>query len=512
MDNDQLINHSLFFASMHHGLITSSYNFGATTERFSIKYSNLTSLMRKLILFSFLLNLLISNSIALDSFKQAQYMTDGQNLTSANGTFQLGFFTPGALTDRFLGIWFCASPQTVVWIANHDQPLNDTSGVLSISGNGNLVLADTYTGNTVWLSNSTNTTNPTSVRLLESGNLVLRDLITDSILWQSFDWPTNTILPGMKIGKDIKTGHKWSLISWHTSENPADGKYSYRMDTQGSPQLVMWAGTTKWYRTGPWIGTRFSGIPEMTTYQDMFSFNFTNGPDEISFGFSSKPGSLLSRVALNESGVVQRLVWDQNISSWSVFWSGPRDQCDYYSKCGVFGLCNANDATICSCLQGFEPKSLIDWYLRDNSQGCMRRVKLDCGNKDYGFYVVKWVKLPDTQSAIVDATISLDQCREKCMKNCSCVAYSSADTRNGGRGCIMWVDDLVDTRFIDGGQDLYIKIAQSELGTFIFICLSVILLFDSLFLGFRLWTVIYFPKSEFSHMSTPMNLKNHEMY
>ncbi|KAJ3698639.1 hypothetical protein LUZ61_002344 [Rhynchospora tenuis] len=423
--------------------------------------------MRILFFLPFLLNLL-SNSSALDSLKGPQYITDGQNLISANDTFQLGFFSTGASTNRFLGIWFNEAPQTVVWIANRDRPIYNSSGVLSISENGNLELTDTYMGNTVWFSNSTYTTNPTSVQLLESGNLVLRDLITNGILWQSFDWPTNTFLPGMKIGKNLKTGHEWSLASWLTSDNPENGKYHYTMDWQGSPEIVMWYGTTKRYRTGSWIGLRFSGIPEMSTYQDMFSFYFTNNSDEISFGYSSKPGALPSRVTLNESGVVQRLVWVQNISSWSTFWSGPRDQCDYYSKCGAFGVCNANAATICSCLQGFVPKSPINWYMRDNSQGCVRRVELG-GDKAYGFYVVKGVKLPDTHSAIVETIINLDQCREKCLHNYSCVAYSAADTRNGGSGCIMWFDNLVDTRFIDGGQVLYIKVAQSEIGTFLYL-------------------------------------------
>jgi hypothetical protein len=43
--------------------------------------------------------------------------------------------------------------------------------------------------------------------------------------------------------------------------------------------------------------------------------------------------------------------------------------------------------------------------MRDNSQVCVRRDKLECDNRGYGFYVVKVVKLPDTQSAIVDTTI-----------------------------------------------------------------------------------------------------------
>lgn len=93
------------------------------------------------------------------------------------------------------------------------------------------------------------------------------------------------------------------------------------------------------YRTGPWNGVRFSGIPEMTTFEDMFEFEFrvaTGG--EVSYQFRNLDGSPMSRVLLNESGVMQRMVWDRSVMSWSNFWSGPRDQCDNYGRCGAFGV------------------------------------------------------------------------------------------------------------------------------------------------------------------------------
>lgn len=440
--------------------------------------------MRKFLLFSLLI-LLVSLSVAVDLFRQHQNITYGEKLESVGGTFAFGFFATGASTKRyFLGIWFKVSPQAIVWVANRDSPLMSSSGVLSISDTGNLILLDNSNGSViVWSSNSSYTTNPTSVQLLDTGNLVLRDLETNRVLWQSFDWPTNTFLPGMRVGKNLKTGHEWSLTSWSTSNDPAIGGFHYNMDTHGSPELFMWDGNEKKrYRTGPWNGLRFSGIPEMTTFQDMFNFSFTNSPDEISYGFSNKPGSLLSRVMLNETGNMQRLVWDQHTSSWSIFWSGPRDQCDYYKKCGVFGVCNANNAMVCSCFHGFEPRSPSGWYMRDTSQGCVRKTELGCANGGDGFNLVKGVKLPETHNATVDMTIDLDKCREKCLANCSCVAYSSADIRNRGSGCIIWVDELIDTRFIDGGQDLYIKVAQSDLGMFLIFVFPVFIIQLFLFL------------------------------
>ena len=60
--------------------------------------------------------------------------------------------------------------------------------------------------------------------------------------------------------------------------------------------------------------------------------------------------------------------------------------------------------------------------------------------------------------------MTLDQCEEKCFKNCSCTAYANLDIRGEGSGCAIWFDDLIDLRRIPGvGQDLYVRVAASEI-------------------------------------------------
>lgn len=54
-----------------------------------------------------------------------------------------------------------------------------------------------------------------------------------------------------------------------------------------------------------------------------------------------------------------------------------------------------------------------------------------------------------------NATI-VDECREACIRNCSCTAFTSSDWS----GCITWFGDLVDLRpYIDGRQDLWVRVA-----------------------------------------------------
>ena len=189
-------------------------------------------------------------------------ITDGETLVSSGGSFTLGFFSPGAPSMRYLGIWFTASMDAMVWVANRDSPLKDTAGVLSINGTATLLLLD-GSGRTLWSSNTTGSDTSSSsslavVQLLESGNLVVSDQSSGAVLWQSFDHPSNTLIAGMRLGRNPQTGAEWSLTSWRSPTNPATGDYRRTMDTRGLPDCVSWRGSAKKYRTH-YVTARLSG-------------------------------------------------------------------------------------------------------------------------------------------------------------------------------------------------------------------------------------------------------------
>ena len=69
----------------------------------------------------------------------------------------------------------------------------------------------------------------TSALLLDSGNLIIRNEKFD-ILLQSFDYPSDTFLPGMKLGYNLRTGKVWSLTSWKSAEDPSLGTAELKMD------------------------------------------------------------------------------------------------------------------------------------------------------------------------------------------------------------------------------------------------------------------------------------------
>ncbi|THG08286.1 hypothetical protein TEA_006529 [Camellia sinensis var. sinensis] len=111
-------------------------------------------------------------------------------------------------------------------------------------------------------------------RLIESRNLVVQDANDESghFLWQSFDYPCDTLLPGMKVGKNFATGLERHLSSWKSSDDPAPGEFTYRCDLQGYPQNILRGGPNVLLRTGPWNGIRFSGRPSLqSTHLNWFT-------------------------------------------------------------------------------------------------------------------------------------------------------------------------------------------------------------------------------------------------
>lgn len=147
----------------------------------------------------FILSLTVSSSIAGDitSITQSKFISDGDTIVSPNRLFELAFFSIKNPDKRYLGIQFKnISTQNVVWVANGGQPINDSSAVLKLNSSGSLVL--THNNTAVWYTNSSTKAQNPVAKLLDTGNLVIKeDSVDETYLWQSFDYPSNTLLPGM---------------------------------------------------------------------------------------------------------------------------------------------------------------------------------------------------------------------------------------------------------------------------------------------------------------------------
>ncbi|KAK4768044.1 hypothetical protein SAY87_003185 [Trapa incisa] len=399
---------------------------------------------------------------ATDTIPAGGLISDGQMVASSGGSFELGFFDPGN-SKRYLGIWYKKiASGTVVWVANRDAPLNDTSGLLQLSSSGMLVLSSGTKESILPIWSSTSSHDPTEnpvARLLDTGNLVV--FAGKSILWQSFDYIGDNFLAGMKFGRNLVTGHDNYLTSWKSTTDPSSGDYTNKLDHSGYPQIFLRKGSVIQFRTGPWNGLRFSGMPSLKP-NPIYTFEFVYNDQEIYYKYELINSSVISRMVLSQLGILQRFTWINRSEEWNLYVTAQMDNCDRFSVCGAYGTCSINNSPPCGCLRGFKPKFPSNWEYGDWSGGCVRKTELSCKDGE-GFIKAPSVKLPDTRNSVFNRTMDLKECEKWCLKNCSCTAYSSLDIR--GTGCLIWFDELIDIRQYDqDGQDLYIRMAASELG------------------------------------------------
>jgi hypothetical protein len=417
--------------------------------------------------------LLFSSQISSDTdiITQFHSLHDGTTRTLVNGTFELGFFSPGSSTNRYVGIWFKNIPiKTVVWVANRDHPISDKSGILSINKEGNLVLYS-KNGTTHWSTNITTKSSTSSfiARLLGTGNLVLNDEKEnnsyDVYLWQSFDYLTDTFLPGMKVGWNLTTGLNRRLTAWNNWDDPSSGQITYGVIRSDIPETRIQNGSSVLYRSGPYNGLHL-GAAQKLKHVPLFILNFKT--DEYYFTYQPRNQSLLSRFVINQTvSTLQILTWTEGNQTWMVHSHIPRDECDDYNRCSSFGICGMmSKSSMCECLSGFTPKSPRNWNVKDWSQGCVRSENWSCRekNKD-GFIKFQNMKVPDTKISWTNRSMTLEKCKTKCWENCSCTAYANSNIIEDGSGCILWFGDLLDLRQLpDSGQDLYVRSHTSEIG------------------------------------------------
>ncbi|KAA8516071.1 hypothetical protein F0562_019250 [Nyssa sinensis] len=302
-------------------------------------------------------------------------------IQSENGTFELGFFSTNDESRWYLGIWYASIPTPIyVWVANRITPVkNLASAKLEVTADGRLTVKDSGDEN-IWQTE--NTEKAVQAKLLDEGNLVL---LTDDgkVVWQSFDYPTDTWLPGMNL-----TTRQW-LSSWRSLDDPSPGRYSLRLKAPeyGEIELVF-GGIETYWSTGNWTGNAFTGVPQMMIpyiYRFHFANPFTPAASfwytETSLESGTRPP--LTRFQVDFFGRLRQFTWSPQAENWNIFWSQPENLCRVYGLCGNFGFCNTRNMwNPCNCLAGFRPVDEAEWDAGDFSGGCTRESDALCGSND----------------------------------------------------------------------------------------------------------------------------------
>ncbi|KAK0598580.1 hypothetical protein LWI29_036029 [Acer saccharum] len=378
--------------------------------------------IRMLLSFSCFLVLMGHSYSQRDTLLQGEELKDGDKLVSASGKFKLGFFTPSESpksSERYIGVWYHKLKDRtqyleeytteVFWIANRNTPILHKSATLRIdSSDGNLKIFPN--GENPIAITSVVAARNTSVTLEQSGNLVLHELHSNGsikgMLWQSFDYPTDTLLPGMKLGINLQTGHQWFLQSWLTYDSPAQGRYTLGMDPNVTNQLTVWWRGEIEGTSGHLLNGQFKSW-DATGY----NFRYTSNEREKYFTYSVS----------------------EDVTSY------PMLQIDWDGR-----LSDDSGTSIIPC-------SVFDEYC--GSDGSLRMC-----SSDSSYFVPKTGLMSGGGIKFRESdNMTLDDCRLKCSKNCSCVAYA-ATNRENETGCEIWSRGTQFIESNDGNsREIYVE-------------------------------------------------------
>ncbi|WOG98734.1 hypothetical protein DCAR_0418079 [Daucus carota subsp. sativus] len=397
------------------------------------------------ILFSFVLLFETRLSEGTNVIAIGQTLSGNKTIVSKEGTFELGFFTPGKSRNYYIGIWYKDfANKTVVWVANRNHPIsNPFHSELKLFPNGNLALLNEARIQ-IWSSNSTaKKHNSTLAILLDNGNFVTRDSQESAnIIWQSFDYPTDTWLPGGgKIGYNKLKKENIYLSSWRNAEDPAPGLFSFEVETNGTAHMLLYNRTKRYWYSGEWTGTSFVLAPEIQRNPYISNFGYFSSANESKFTYDTDNPKTLTRFMIDKTGQYRQFAWRESFPErrWVANWLRP-EQCEVPNVCGAFATCNQLKAPSCTCLQGYEPRVSKNWDLGDYTDGCIKRAfKCGVGGEEDTFLSIKATRFSfqDTGDSLSLDVESDKECKSACLRNCSCTAYVF-----DGDKCVVWIGEV----------------------------------------------------------------------
>ncbi|KAH7657743.1 S-receptor-like serine/threonine-protein kinase protein [Dioscorea alata] len=305
-------------------------------------------------------------------------------------------------------------PPHVAWSANRNNLVGENA-MLQFS-HGGLVLIDSE-GKDIWSSDNSN---ETVVGMSISGrpNLVLFNS-SNRTIWQSFDHPTDTLLPGQVLRNDQ------SLISSLADPNMGNNLFSLS---------ISFGILTAFIHTDNSVPYLFLGkdVSETATSTDLLQYlEFKAGQVVLVF----LTGTVTSTFTLAETQWHQpsdflRLdpdgglrIYSWMLDGWKVAYDFTynSDLCQLPLKCGRYGVCKEGQ---CSCPKALDGSTYFSPFdVQSPELGC-HQIGSSSSHDQYqlvSFGDLSYFSYVDSQAAVPDIG-ELHECREACSRNASCQA------------------------------------------------------------------------------------------
>ncbi|KAI6699793.1 hypothetical protein NL676_014117 [Syzygium grande] len=343
---------------------------------------------------------------------------------SPSGLYGFGFYPQGQ--GYAVGVFAAGiPPRTVIWTANRDDPPVSAGATLLFTNDGRLILRSLQGLET---SITSATGSAYSASMLDSGNFVLYDP-KGSVLWESFDYPTDTLLPTQR----LLAGQQ--IISSISAMNHSTGLFRLKMQNDGNliqypvntPDTAPYSYFTSWTgKAGDNVSLNFDvdGHLFLLNTTGYVIWNMTPG------GLPTK--STIYNFRIDSDGLMRLYSYDLNQKgNWSVVWSSTKDECDPKGLCGLNGFCVKNDQQAnCRCLPGFDFVEPGNW-----AAGCERNFTAEtCKTGDASAsYIIQAVDntLWEDDSYSVVLSTDKDGCKQACLEDCNCEAalYNGGNCR-----------------------------------------------------------------------------------
>ncbi|KAK9949915.1 hypothetical protein M0R45_005424 [Rubus argutus] len=341
--------------------------------------------------------------------------TNNSSWFSRSGLYAFGFYKQGS--GFAVGIVVAGIPQkTVVWTAKRDGGLVSDNATLLFTRDG--IALNSTQGQILVVASPVSVS---SASMLDSGNFVLYNS-SQQIVWQSFENPTDTLLPTQALlaGKQ--------LVSAKSETDQSSGFFRLIMQRDGN--LVQYpvdngqdGGVQYAYYAS---GTDGQGSNVSLTLGVDGRLYLHNGGTNIQNltdgGLPTRGKSYLMR--LDADGLFRLYSYDlkQN-GNWSIKWSSshgdrcaPQGACGFNSYCVTVGSATEMVAAIdCRCLPGFK-------YVNPGNQtsGCERNSSI---GDVYNYTIqelgnTRWEDEPYTVLSISD----IEDCKNSCLEDLNCQA------------------------------------------------------------------------------------------
>ncbi|GLU22195.1 hypothetical protein SLE2022_382870 [Rubroshorea leprosula] len=355
--------------------------------------------------------LLIPACSTTNTLERGEQLRYGELLNSSNGLFTLGFLRFYKASDKsFLGIWYNGyiSNSEVdvrhepVWIANRNNPIFNGSGILLVNHNGCLQILSGERGFIALYS--TRAAIQARATLRNDGNFVLQQLNSDGSvkgdLWQSFDYPTDTLPPGMKLGFNMKTGLNWTLTSMRSYNSPASGSFTLGVDPNDSKQLVILLRDDVYWRSGPWQRNS-SGFPHLESFQGSgYHFSFTQNKYETYFNVTADHALV-------------------------VFLKLRKNYLHSYDVLAIY--IDGSGRSLVSCTNQYNSSIMA---------GCIKQKLPECRDTNLTMLestmdIGPGYRFSDSEN------LTLEDCMVRCLLNCNCSAFAATNDKDE-TGCEIW--------------------------------------------------------------------------